>query len=100
MTGIDHPAWCSPARCTTRSAERTYERGEHRSEPIELDGRRLMTNRGAVPATSAFLSKAHCPWGTDTFLRLAYADDELTMPVSQAAGVLLQLTELVGLTDH
>lgn len=92
----EHPRWCSPRHCSVTDANLPLDGGEHRSEPIRLDPCRVFTSRGAVRATSAYLTNAACAWKTETFLHLATDDDELTLPISRAAGLLHQLAELVS----
>ncbi len=92
-----HPIWCSPRLCTAAVPGLPLDGGEHRSEPIHLDMRRVFTTHGAVEAMTASLTQAACNWTTETFLRLMAGDStEIDLPLGQAAGVLAQLTELVN----
>jgi hypothetical protein len=93
-----HPIWCSPTYCGVTDPNLPTHGGEHRSEPIVLDLRLVMTNYGALSATgkcSAYLTQAACPWTTSTYLHLETAGRDITQPVGQAAGVLLQLQQLI-----
>lgn len=91
-----HPTWCSPRLCTADVPGLPLHGGEHRSEPLELDMRRVFTTHGAVEVLTASLTQAACSWTTETFLRLVTGDQtEITLPVVQAAGVIAQLNEFV-----
>ncbi len=92
-----HPAWCSPRLCTAAVLGLPLDGGQHRSEPRELDMRRVFTTHGAVEAMTASLTQAACNWTTETYLRLVTGSGvEIDLPLSQAAGVLIQLTNLVN----
>ena len=96
MTG-NHPAWCSPRQCTAVD-HLPADGGEHRSEPIGLDLRRVISSHGPLSASgtgTAFLSQAACAWTADTFLRLEAADTDMYLPLSQAAAILAQITDLI-----
>jgi hypothetical protein len=95
---VEHPRWCLPQYCTATDSQLPLDGGEHQSEPIGLDLRRVMTNRGGLSAAgvgSAYLTQAACPWPTETYLHLEADGEDMTIPLSQAAGVLAQLTDLL-----
>lgn len=100
VTTLAHPGWCSPVVCSAHDSSLPLSGGEHRSEPVLLDLRLVFTARGAVKATAAYLTKAACAWDTETFLHLATDNDDLSVPLSQAAGLLQQLTALVTRDNH
>lgn len=96
-----HPAWCSPNLCDATDPNLPDYGGPdyggaHRSEPIDLDTRRLSVGHAMVQATSASLYQAAAPWTVETFLLIRADGVELSMPISQAAGVLSQLAQLVA----
>lgn len=93
----DHPAWCSPRYCGV-DADLPADGGEHRSEPLVVDLRLVMTDRGAVSKTgpgAAFLTQAACPWTTSAYLHLEADGEHLTVPLFQAAAILARLTDLI-----
>lgn len=98
MTSADtHPAWCSPRLCSADAPDLAPNGGDHRSEPRELDMRLVFTNVGPVEAMIARLTQSSCSWKPEPYLRLVTGGGvETDLPISQAAGVLLQLTELVS----
>lgn len=95
---IQHPAWCSLRLCNVTDPSLPLDGSEHRSEPVVLDLQRAMTNRGPLSRTgsgSAYLTQAACPWTTETYLHIEAAGEDMTLPLTQAAGVLIQLTHLI-----
>lgn len=88
-----HPRWCSPRQCKALGMER-----EHRSEPRGFDLRRVSSDNGPVSRSgtgTAWLTQAAMPWRTETFVHAEGGSFHLYAPLSQAAGFLAQLTELV-----
>ncbi|PRY24034.1 hypothetical protein [Pseudosporangium ferrugineum] len=97
MNGIDHPTWCSPRLCTVVDTL-PADGGEHRSEPINIDLRLVVTDRGRLSPSgigSAYITQAACPWPTNTFLRLEVPGNETSIPLVQAAEILAQLNDLI-----
>jgi hypothetical protein len=93
MTDIQHPAWCSPRLCDVTDPALPMDGSSHRSEPIDLG---LNATLGPIRVATASLVQASCPWPTDTFLVLAGEGDQIDMRLSQAAGILVRLNELVS----
>lgn len=91
---MSHPAWCLARPCTVVDSL-PLDGGEHRSEPIGLPLRGAFNNQGALGPTTAYLTKAQCAWDTETFLHLDTAGNDLSLPLSQTAGLLAALSGLV-----
>jgi hypothetical protein len=96
--GIDHPAWCSPRRCTVRPG-RALEDGVHLSTAVVLDA--PLTVTGAL-TVQAWLHQTGD--GNTTYLVLDAPDIDCgraLLPVDEAAptiGMLQQLIATAGAT--
>jgi hypothetical protein len=92
-----HPSWCSPRWCRD-GGNNVSPYGEHRSEPRGLDLRGVTTDQGVLSREgvgSAYLTRADCPWPTETYLHLETDGIDMALPRSQAAAVIAQLTDLI-----
>jgi hypothetical protein len=98
VTGVTHPAWCSPRYC--RDGGNQFSKyGEHRSEPVGLDLRSVLaSHRTAAPSGTgaAYLTRSICPWTTEAYLHLEADGESVSLPLSSAAGILAQLTDLAA----
>lgn len=91
-----HPAWCSPNRCDATDPALPAYGGAHRSEPQPVDMKLLSVGYGPVQVASVWLYAAAAPWKVATYLVALVDGVEISMPISQAVGVLTQLTQLAA----
>lgn len=95
---INHPAWCSP-RCCREAGNDISPYGEHRSEPVDLDLQLVSVNYLTVSIEgigTAYLTQSAPPWRAATYLRIEEEGKQLALPLSQATGILAQLSSLAA----
>lgn len=90
-----HPAWCSPQHCTVTDPTLPVYRGEHRSEPVDLDLAPLVIGEDRLQVASAYLRESAGPFNA-AHLVLTSGGRQLSMPILKAVGVLIQIARLVG----
>lgn len=91
-----HPAWCDLTLCEVTDPTLPIHDGAHRSAPVSLDLAPLVIGHDRLQVASASLWRLNRAFDTDTYLVLESGGRRLSMPLLKAAGVLVQLAEVVN----